>query len=57
MSGAEDETWTSLSLGGGIKFFMSKGAAIRWEYRFQKFSGEWDYTYHNMFLGVSAFLK
>jgi hypothetical protein len=57
MSGAEDETWTPLNLGGGVKFFLSKSAALRWEYRFQKFMGDWDYTYHNIFLGVSAFLK
>jgi len=57
MSGAEDETWTPLNLGGGVKFFLSNSAALRWEYRFQKFMGEWDYTYHNIFLGVSAFFK
>jgi hypothetical protein len=55
--GAEDETWTVLNVGGGIKFFLQKRAALRFEYRFQKFSGDWDYTYHNMLLGVSAFLN
>ena len=53
----DDEKWTVLNLGGGFKGFMSKPVALRVEYRFQKFSGDWDYTYHNIFLGISAFLK
>jgi len=55
--GSEDETWTVVNLGGGIKFFMAKQAALRFEYRFQQFSGDWDFTYHNIFLGVSAFFE
>ena len=57
LPGIEDETWTVVNLGGGAKFFLSKAAALRWEYRFQKFFGDWDLTYHNIFLGVSAFFK
>lgn len=53
-----DESWTVMNVGGGFKFFMAKQAALRCEYRFQKFFGEdSDFTYHNIFLGVSAFPK
>jgi opacity protein-like surface antigen len=54
--GDKDENWTVLNLGGGIKMFMSKPVALRLEYRFQKFLGDSDITYHNIFLGVSVFL-
>jgi len=54
--GREDENWTVLNLGGGLKIFMSKPVAFRLEYRFQNFFGDRDITYHNIFLGISVFL-
>ncbi len=56
-SGAEDETWTVLNLGAGLKTFLRGPVALRWEYRFQKFSGDSDLTYHTVFLGVSVFIE
>ncbi len=60
---------THFNAGGGLKVFVSKRAAIRIEYRYQKFSYEEEYDYygnekrtveysvgmHKLLLGVSIF--
>jgi hypothetical protein len=55
-SGAEDENWTVINAGGGVKLLISDPVAVRIEYRFQKFSGDEDATYHNVYIGFSMFL-
>jgi len=55
--GLDDERYSILNVGGGLKFFISRQAAFRLEYRFQKFFEEREITYHNIFFGISAFLK
>lgn len=54
--GSDNDNWTVLNLGGGLKIFVAEPVAVRMEYRFQNFSGDTDYTYHNVFIGLSVFL-
>ena len=51
----EDKNWTVLNLGGGLKIFVPKPIALRLEYRFQNWFGNPNYTYHNIFFGISVF--
>jgi hypothetical protein len=53
----EDDNWTVLNGGAGLKIFISKPIALRLEYRFQKFLGDTDITNHNIFFGISVFLE
>jgi opacity protein-like surface antigen len=59
-----------LNLGAGVKFFLSEHAALRTEYRFQRFSQEETFgsgsfsqtikevsNFHNFFFGFSVFLR
>ncbi len=55
--GFEDDNWTVINGGAGIKIFMSRPIALRLEYRFQKFLGDRDITNHNIFFGISVFLE
>jgi len=52
----EGKGWTILNLGAGLKMFLSKTAALRLEYRFQKYNGDSDLTYHNVLFGMSVFI-
>ncbi len=64
--GDYERNWTVLNLGVGSKFFLSRSAAFRFEYRFQRFFGEketfyWysydtSVSYHNILFGFSIFL-
>ena len=55
--GRENKNWTVFNLGGGLKTFLAKSFALRLEYRFQNLFGDTDISYHNILLGISAFLK
>jgi hypothetical protein len=55
--GDEDDNWTVINGGAGLKIFISKPIALRLEYRFQKFLGDTDVTNHIIFFGVSVFLE
>lgn len=58
LGGIEDETFTILNAGAGVKVFLSKTAALRAEYRFQHiFDGDGYIIYHYGLIGVSIFLK
>ena len=54
--GDEDEIRTLINAGGGLKIFLSKPIALRLEYRFQNFMNNENIVYHNMLIGISAFL-
>jgi hypothetical protein len=68
--GDTERDYTVLNLGLGSKFFLSSSAALRFEYRFQRFFakkvkyGYWGYqstydpslSYHNILFGLSIFL-
>jgi len=55
-AGIEDKNWTILNLGAGLKIFLAKPAALRLEYRFQKYNGSSELTYHNVLFGMSVFI-
>jgi opacity protein-like surface antigen len=70
--GEVDRNYIFLNLGVGLKSFISKSAALRVEYRFQRFfaekieswgqfTGHYTYdpslSYHNLMMGLSVFLK
>ncbi len=57
LSGSDEFTWSIINVGAGFKFFISKQAALRLEYRFQNYFEEENITYHNIFFGISAFFK
>jgi len=54
--GDSDETRTTLNAGAGLKVFISKPAAVRVEYRFQKFMNGENIYYHNVLVGISVFI-
>lgn len=54
--GYENEGKTILNAGGGLKIFLSQSAALRLEYRFQKYSNTENLFYHYLLLGFSVFL-
>ncbi len=54
--GDEDESRTLINAGGGFKTFLANSAALRIEYRYQNFMNERNIVYHNVLLGISAFL-
>jgi hypothetical protein len=71
-SGDEGRNYAILNLGVGIRFFLTGSAALRFEYRFQRFFAEkleiWDryghhstedpsLSYHTFLFGISVFLK
>jgi opacity protein-like surface antigen len=67
MLGRSSDTFdiTVLNLGGGAKIFVTKAVALTAEYRYQQFGRDvssgssttkYTYYFHNVFLGVSAFL-
>jgi hypothetical protein len=45
-----------LNFGAGIKTFFAEPVAVRWEYRFQHYTGDFDRTNHMVLMGVSVFL-
>lgn len=48
----------ALNFGAGIKYILGNSAAIRIEYRFVKYSGEYNWVYrtdNNFFVGLSVF--
>jgi len=70
--GEGDRNYTILNLGVGLKSLIGKSAALRVEYRFQRFfaekieswgqfGGHYTYdpslSYHNFMMGLSVFLK
>jgi|GEM_PF-1090467 len=70
--GEVDRNYTILNLGVGVKSLIGKSAALRMEYRFQRFyaekieywgqfAGHYTYdpslSYHNFMMGLSVFLK
>lgn len=53
-----DTNIIALNFGAGIKYLAGNSAAIRIEYRFTKYSGEYDWydrTDNNIFVGLSIF--
>jgi hypothetical protein len=44
-----------LSLGGGVEAFLAESAAIRIEYRFDRFFFDRTVTDHGLFFGVAGF--
>jgi len=65
--GDVERNYTILNLGLGSKFFLNGSAAMRFEYRFQRFYAEEKKTlyytydpsvsYHNLFFGMTVLLK
>ena len=55
-AGVQDKNWTILNLGAGLKMFLTESVALRFEYRFQKFYGDTDMTFHTILLGFSVFI-
>ncbi len=55
-AGYQDKNWTIMNLGAGLKILLTESAALRCEYRYQKFFGESNMTYHNILLGFSVFI-
>ena len=56
-SGDEDDNWTVLNAGGGLKILIPYPVSLRLEYRFQKFQGDSDITNHLILLGISVLIK
>jgi hypothetical protein len=56
-SGDENDKWTVLNAGAGLKIFIPYPVSLRLEYRFQKFQGDYYQTNHFILLGLSAFIK
>jgi len=53
-----DSNIFALNFGAGIKYLVGNSAAIRIDYRFTKYSGEYDWfdrTDNNIFVGLSIF--
>ena len=51
----EEDVWTVFNAGAGVRTFMSKRVALRFEYRYRGFFGNCDLTEHSGLFGVSAF--
>jgi len=54
--GQEDGSRTLINAGGGFKTFLASSVSLRIEYRYQNFMNDQNVVYHNVLLGISAFL-